>query len=170
MGDRSVGKTSIIKTFMDGRSQVEETVIRTPMMSDFCKIINVEVKGTIHRIKLNIWDAAGDNDVHNLAHLFVRDVNVGILCYGINSKNSFDNLDEWIAHLNENNENFGAFLIGNKSDLSEQRAVPKIHGQRKSKEIENCIMFKETSTFNDVASVMALFDEIGKEVVRQNRP
>lgn len=74
------------------------------MVSDFCKIIEVVVDGTRQRVKLNIWDAAGDGDVHNLAHLFVRDVNVGILCYGINSKTSFDNLDLWIAHLNENNE------------------------------------------------------------------
>lgn len=66
---------------------------RTPLVSDFCKIIEVNEGGKKHRVKLNIWDAAGDNKVHQLAHLFVRDVQVGILVYGINSRQSFDHLD-----------------------------------------------------------------------------
>lgn len=56
------------------------------MVSDFCRIIEVELDGKKYRIRLNIWDAAGDGDVHNLAHLFVRDVQVGVLVYGINSQ------------------------------------------------------------------------------------
>ena len=93
MGDREVGKTSIIKTFMEGKSQHQNKHIPTNVVADFAKIIDVVVDGKKHRIKLNIWDAAGDGEVHNLAHLFVRDVQVGILVYGINSQNSFNNLD-----------------------------------------------------------------------------
>ena len=85
MGDHAVGKTSIIRTFMEGKAQRNNSVIRTTMVSDFCRVIEVTVDGRKHRIKLNIWDAAGDGDVHNLAHLFVRDVQVGILVYRINS-------------------------------------------------------------------------------------
>ena len=164
MGDPSVGKTSIIKTFMEGKAQ--HTAIRTPMVSDFCKIIEVMVDEKKYRVKLNIWDAAGDGDVHNLAHLFVRDVQVGILCYGINSQKSFSSLDTWLSHLNESNENFSLLLVGNKSDLNEQRSVPTNYGHRKRQEIgEKCVMFKETSAFNDVESIMSLFDEIGKAIV-----
>ena len=38
---------------------------------------------------MRIWDAAGDNEIHNLAHLFVKDVQCGILVYAINSQLSF---------------------------------------------------------------------------------
>ena len=133
MGDRAVGKTSIIQTFMEGKAQRNNSAIRTTMVSDFCRVIEVTVDGRKHRIKLNIWDAAGDGDVHNLAHLFVRDVQVGILVYGINSQKSFSDLDLWLNHLNESNERegFSLFLVGNKSDLSEQRAVPATYGQIK---------------------------------------
>ena len=110
---------------MEGNIQSQNQPSPTYMVSDFCKIIDVVVDGRKHRIKLNIWDAAGDNDVHNLAHLFVRDVQVGILVYGINSQVSFRNLDQWIDHLNEANEEFAMFLVGNKSDLAESRAVPQ---------------------------------------------
>ena len=42
--------------------------------------------GTECKLQLNIWDAAGDNNVKNLAHLFVNNVQCGILVYAINSK------------------------------------------------------------------------------------
>ena len=74
MGDREVGKTSIIKTFMEGKTQQQNKHIPTNVVADYAKIIDVVVDGKKHRIKLNIWDAAGDGEVHNLAHLFVRDV------------------------------------------------------------------------------------------------
>jgi len=83
MGDPAVGKTSIIRTFMEGKPSLRPE--RTTMVSDFCRVVDVQLDGKKYRIKLNIWDAAGDGDVHNLAHLFVRDVQVGILVYGINS-------------------------------------------------------------------------------------
>ena len=78
---------------MEGRSQANDTNAPNNMVSDFAKIIDVVLDGKRHRIKLNIWDASGDGEVHNLAHLFLRDVQVGVLVYSINSQNSFNNLD-----------------------------------------------------------------------------
>lgn len=123
MGDKSVGKTSIIQTFIEGREMRQ--MKPTTLLSDFCRVIDVNVDGQKHRVKLNIWDAEGDQKLHQLAHLFVRDVQVGVLVYGINSRQSFENLDLWIEHLEEANEDFVIFLVGNKADLSEQRAVPQ---------------------------------------------
>ena len=72
MGDPHVGKTSIIRTFMEGRSVTDTT--RTNKCADFHKQIQVNDGGKKTLIKLNIWDAAGDNDIHNLAHLYLRGV------------------------------------------------------------------------------------------------
>ena len=62
-------------------------------MQDFRKATKVENDdGTITNLQLNVWDAAGDNNVHNLAHLFVQNVQCGILVYAIDSRLSFDQL------------------------------------------------------------------------------
>ena len=72
------------------------------MVQDFGKRVKVEnTDGTSTSIKLNIWDAAGDGSVHNLAHLFVYNVQVAILVYSIDSKRSFDDVDDWYKHLKE---------------------------------------------------------------------
>lgn len=63
-----------------------------------------------------------------MAHLFVRDVQVGVLVYAINSEQSFKNLDNWIKHIEDANDQFVLFLVGSKSDLSAQRSVSKQYG------------------------------------------
>ena len=61
------------------------------MVQDFHKKVTVDNDdGTVTNLTLNIWDAAGDSNVHNLAHLFVHNVQCGILVYGVDSKVSFD--------------------------------------------------------------------------------
>ena len=57
------------------------------------------------------------------------------------------------------------FLVGSKSELVEKRAVPSVFGHRKKEEIKQCVMFKEVSAFNDLDSIMELFNEIGVAIV-----
>ena len=92
MGNMQVGKTCIIKSYMENQSMRGKHISNTAnIVQDFVKTVNVELdSGLNQRLKLNIWDAAGDQNVHNLAHLFVKDVQCGILVYSVDSKISFD--------------------------------------------------------------------------------
>jgi small GTP-binding protein len=137
------------------------------MVEDHTKIVDVDENGETTRIKLHIWDAAGDGNVHDLAHLFVRDVQVGILVYGINSLQSFKNLDTWQEHLEKENRDFILFLVGNKSDLDEQRAVSYAQGAQRKRLAEQCVFFTETSAYTSVDSINALFNEISHAIVRK---
>ena len=102
------------------------------MVNDFVKVIKVENDdGTITNLKLSIWDCAGDNNVHNLAHLFTQNVQCAILVYAIDSRLSFDQLKDWHKHLKDNNEECILTLVGNKSDLEEGRAVSMQYGIEK---------------------------------------
>lgn len=86
MGNANVGKTSIISSFMEGKQQKGKVLATTNVIQDYTKLIQVDE----HKVQLNIWDAAGDASVHNLAHLFLTDARVGVLCYAIDNKKSFD--------------------------------------------------------------------------------
>ena len=119
MGDANVGKTSIIKSFVDNTSMRNKKKDNTKVIEDFTKVISVQDKNNqTHLLKLNIWDAAGDAAVHNLAHLFLHDAKVGILCYSIDNKKSFDQLSEWYEHLQEKSEEMFIVIVGSKNDLS----------------------------------------------------
>ena len=99
MGNQHVGKTSIIKAYLEGQSQKNMTPV-TNTIQDFYKSVKVERSdGQTTDLKLKIWDAAGDNSIHNLASLYVRDVQCGILVFAINSEKSFNEIEEWHNHI-----------------------------------------------------------------------
>ena len=75
---------------------------------------------------------------------------------------SFENLSQWVKHIEEANEKYIIFLVGNKADLSDHRAVGQSHGKNKMKELKNCVRFIETSASNDLESIQDLFNDIAK--------
>ena len=62
MGNMQVGKTCIIKSYMENQSMRGKHISNTAnIVQDFVKTVNVELdSGLNQRLKLNIWDAAGD--------------------------------------------------------------------------------------------------------------
>ena len=75
MGNSRVGKTCLIKAFMENASMKGRTIGHTNIVQDFQKHVSVELdSGDKQSLRLNVWDAAGDQNNHNLAHLFVKDV------------------------------------------------------------------------------------------------
>lgn len=127
----------------------------------------MEDNGVVTPLKLQIWDVAGEGKTQQLAHLFVRGVQVAILVYSINSKPSFQNLDTWLEHLEESNNDFMVFLVGNKTDLEDQRAVSIALGEKRQRHTKRCEHFFETSAYTDVESILGLFDTVCKEIVRK---
>ena len=116
---------------MEGSSQRGKNTERTKVMQDYTRVIQVkDSAGSQHDLQLNIWDAAGEAAVHNLAHLFLKNAQVGILCYAIDNKNSFEQLNEWLDHLKDKEGEMFIIIVGTKVDLSANRAVPAIFAKR----------------------------------------
>ena len=73
-------------------------------------------------------------------------------------------MSEWHeAYLAEGKEAV-TVLVGNKSDLHDQRSIPLAYGTRKADDL-GCEYFTETSAHNDINSIKTLFNEICKRVV-----
>ena len=158
MGNQNVGKTSIINAFMENNTQRGRAKARTKVIEDYTKVVEVkDSQGQAHQLKLNIWDAAGEATVHNLAHLFLREAQVGILCFAIDNKNSFDQLNEWYEHLQDKQDEMFIVIVASKSDLTQNRAVPTIFAQRLKKELPNCKFTVETSAYENIDSIKQLF-------------
>ena len=166
MGNANVGKTSMINAWIENNSQKGKNQPRTNVMEDFTKQMEVtDDAGAKHQLRLNIWDAAGEGGVHNLAHLFLKEAKVGILCYAIDNKNSFDQMNEWYDHLKDKEGEMFIVIVGSKSDLTDNRAVPKAFGQKLKKEIPNCKFNIETSAYTELDSIHQLFTQVGQEII-----
>ena len=106
--------------------------------------------------KLQIWDTCGQEVYKSLISNFYRNCSLALIVYAINNRNTFEHAENWLNDLkNQSNPNVRVFLIGNKSDLENDRVVSKEEAF-KFKEEKKLDLFLETSakTGNNVRNAM----------------
>ena len=119
IGDKSVGKSSIIIKYIDDK--FDENIKSTLGIDYKTKIIQ---KGD-NLIKVTIYDTAGEEKYRHLIKNYYNGSNGILLIYDITNRNSFDDLNYWLEELkkNCNLNNLYIYLVGNKTDLEKKRQV-----------------------------------------------
>ena len=73
---------------------------------------------------MQLWDTAGQERFKSLIPGYLRDSHAIFLVYDITDKESVENLSGWIDYVKEHRgDDVKTFIIGNKNDLEEERAV-----------------------------------------------
>lgn len=79
-------------------------------------VAEVDVDG--RRVELALWDTAGQEDYDRLRPLSYPDSNVVLICFGIDSPDSLDNVQEkWISEVLHFCQKIPILLVGCKMDL-----------------------------------------------------
>jgi len=98
-------------------------------------------------VKVQLWDTAGQERYRAIARQYYRGSLGVILMYTIDEDQSFVNMHNWIDDLNQYvTDDCRLLLIGNKSDLEDQRQVPTLQALNLAR--EKGIAFLETSAIN----------------------
>jgi small GTP-binding protein len=96
-------------------------------------------------IKMQIWDTCGQEIYKSLISNFYRNSSLAIILYSIDNKESFEHAENWLNDLkSQANPDVRIFLVGNKSDLEDERKVTKEEGL-KFKNDQGLDLFMETS-------------------------
>jgi small GTP-binding protein len=86
--------------------------------------------------RLLIWDTAGQERYRGITHMYYRNAAAALIVYGINDRDSFNQIDVWLRSLQENTPpGVLVFIVGNKLDLEDNRQVQIQEGQDKASEI-----------------------------------
>ena len=120
IGDSSTGKTSILLRFIDDYF-TEDT--KSTIGVDF-KLVSLELEPKIYA-KMQIWDTCGSERFKSLTSSFIKTCVAFILVFDLTRKNTFQNIEHWIKIIKENTSPKFLILVGNKSDLKEQRNIDK---------------------------------------------
>lgn len=117
----------------------------------------------IRRLDFNS-DTAGQERFRSLIPSYIRDSRVAIVVYDITKRKSFEFIDKWIEDVkNERGEeNVILCIVGNKSDLSDERQISTEEGETKAK-VLGAKIFMETSTKVGY-NVKNLFKRIAKSL------
>ena len=139
IGDSSVGKSCL--TTQAVRNNFMEFYQATVGF----EFLTFNLRMNSNVVKLQIWDTCGQEVYKSLISNFYRNCTLALIVYAINNRTSFEHAENWLNDLkNQSNPNVRVFLVGNKSDLEQERQVSKEEAE-KFKEEKNLDVFMETS-------------------------
>ena len=163
LGDSSVGKSSFIIKFIDGKFSYN--YIATMGLDFKQKIIQLN-NGEL--VKLRIFDTAGQERFKSISINFIKKANGILLLYDITNKSSFESVNKWIESIRQvGEEKISIVLVGNKCDLEKERKISLEEGQAKAAEFD--LPFFESSC-KDGINIKDAFVKLSEEIIKKNGP
>ena len=118
--------------------------------------------GSQQKIKLNLWDTAGQEKFDSLTKMYFKDTKVALIVYDVTSDMSFEKAQRWVKELEdtEKSDEFKIikFLIGNKCDCVNEQEVGYEQGAEYARKIG--ATFFETSA-KENRGIKELFEDVG---------
>lgn len=154
IGDSGVGKTSIIKRFIDDTFCTQHM---STIGIDF-KIKTIQNQNiNDKKIKLQIWDTAGQERFRSITSAYYRGAMGIILVYDITSEKSFDNIKIWLKSILIENPDVKKIIVGNKCDLENKRIISYEKGKKEAD--DNGCLFCEISAKENL-NINTAFEEL----------
>ena len=158
LGDSGVGKSSLLLRYT--KNQFNQDIRSTIGVEFGVKYITIDNI----QLKIQIWDTAGMERYRALTSSYYKGAKGVIIVYDVCRKKSFENVDKWISDFKSKaDEDAVILLIGNKSDLVNQREVNTEEAIDKSQKIK--LAFMETSAKNN-ENVHKAFLTLIKEIIK----
>jgi len=160
LGDSSVGKTLMIQKLKN--SNLDGNTIATLGIDFQFHTIIVLNK----RVKLQIFDTAGQEKYKNIATSYYRGVNCIIICFDVTSEDSYNHIKDWLNGVEHfAKKNVMKVLVGNKIDLDDERKISTITANDFA---DSCnIKYYETSALKNIG-VKELFENISETYMKNN--
>jgi Ras-related protein Rab-1A len=110
-----------------------------------------------------MWDTAGQERFKTITSSYYKGVHGIIVVYDVTDRESFDGVHEWMEQIEKScTTNVARILVGNKTDLQDQRVVSTEEGQELADHY--CIRFIETSA-KDSTNVEKAVEIISRETL-----
>eukprot|EP00762_Andalucia_godoyi_P001902 ANDGO_06027.mRNA.1 Ras-related protein RABD2a len=138
-GDSGVGKSCLLLRFTDDTFQHTESTIA----------VDFRTKAVVHRdsgmrIKLQIWDTAGQETFRSISRAYYRGAHGVMIVFDVTDERSFENVESWIQTVDVYAPNdVCRVLVGTKADFEDRRVVDYDRASKFAK--ERGIAYFETS-------------------------
>lgn len=118
LGDKSVGKSSLVKRFCQNEFLDKYDVTMGVAYSQ--KVLSHH---SDNMIRMHIWDTAGEEKFRAMTSFYYKDADAVILVYDVSDENTFRNLNYWIGELNNrvDRKDVCIIIVGNKVELPPEK-------------------------------------------------
>ena len=151
VGDSGVGKTNIMSKYL--KNEFHEDSKATVGVEFGSKQFNIQG----HQVKAQIWDTAGQERYKAITSAYYKGAKGAFIVYDISRKNTFDSISRWVSDITATaDKKITLILIGNKSDLEDQRQVTKEQGEEKAKEFGLAFLEASASSGDNLEKAFSL--------------
>ena len=118
VGDSSVGKTNFMTRFIENK--FSEGYMTTSGID--LQTTDIQIKNK--KIRIQLWDTAGQEKYKSITKNLFLKVMGAIIIYDITSEKSYINCKMWVQMIKEEcGSHMQIIIVGNKSDLNDQRKI-----------------------------------------------
>ena len=154
IGDTNVGKSSLVNNINNQNVLLIPSTIGVDFTTEIYDVDN-------KKIKVILWDTAGQDKFNNIIKMYFRKVCGIILMFDLSNHNSFMNLEKWIKMIhseNSCNHSHSILLLGNKKELIHKVTKEEINNLI-NKNVDISITYKEISckSCSNLEEVLKIF-------------
>ncbi|XP_039647386.1 ras and EF-hand domain-containing protein isoform X2 [Perca fluviatilis] len=140
VGNSSVGKTSLLRSFCEGRFHPSTTA--TVGIDYSVKTLTLDNM----QVAMQLWDTAGQERYRSITKQFFRKADGVVVMYDVTVGESFKAVQPWLTNVQEAaGEGIPILLLGNKMDMDGDREVSFKEAEQLA--YENKVMFFEVSAY-----------------------
>lgn len=144
VGDSGVGKSCMMSQLIDHNFLLSHEI--TIGVDYGAAVLDYEDNGIPRRVKIQIWDTAGQEAFRSICNSYYRGIACILLVFDICEPRSFNNLNYWINQIRKVNEQGIITIIGNKMDNQQNRKITTEEATKFAE--ENNMLYFETSAKN----------------------
>jgi len=133
IGDGAVGKTSLIRRYVEGK--FSENYLPT-IGSQIYTRTKTLVRKAEARVTLVVWDISGQTAFTKIRSEYYKGAAAILLVFDLTRPETFQHLEGWLNETRRYSPNPEIVLIGNKSDLETKRRVPFKSGEEYASKIK----------------------------------
>ncbi len=160
VGSSAVGKTSIILRYTTGKFRE----YYTPTLGADFSIKNMQFDE--NKVKLQIWDLGSQDFLEAVRSGYYQGARGVIFMYDVTRPDTLEDLWNWKKEADKHLKNAVYMVVGNKTDLEQERQVSPAEGAKFAKSF--LADYHETSVkLND--GVDDTFTTITKKIVKKSR-
>jgi small GTP-binding protein len=153
IGDGSVGKTSLLKQYI--QKQFQQSYLPTVGVN----ISKQPKKYKGFDVNLMFWDIAGQPQFYLLHKVYYNGANAALLVFDLTQSHTFSNIKNWYNELIKYGlKDIPMILVGNKNDLKKERKIIPPMAENLQEQL-GIPLYYETSALNG-ENVNTVFEKI----------
>ncbi|MHA1105285.1 MAG: GTP-binding protein [Promethearchaeota archaeon] len=175
IGDHMVGKTSIIRRFVENRFTTDYRA------TIGLNILTHKLEFYGNEVIFSLWDVGAQEFFKRFRKTYYQGVQASFIVFDLTNKDSFINVKKWYNELKQliGSRSIPMVIVGNKTDLSEERKIDyqfaiKMVNELAGETFEGGISYIETSALTgdnieDAFSLVAYHHIIRSKAIEEER-